>query len=75
MEVTFAGWAPVVYMSSSQLETNAYDSCREEYGIQFFFVFDLMSTRKDPLSALNNHKFQRYFGTKGTQNSQIIESY
>lgn len=40
-----------------------------------FLVFDLTSTTKDPLSTLNNNKFQRYSGTKGMQDSQIIESF
>jgi len=61
-------------MFSSQLERSSSDSCREESEIHFF-VFDLTPTTKDPLSALNNNTFQRYFGTKGMQGYQIIESY
>lgn len=56
-----------------KLETNPCDSCRKELEIPFL-VFDLMSTTKDPLSTLNNNKFQRYSGTKGMQDSQIAES-
>lgn len=40
-----------------------------------FFLSLILSPTKDPLSILNNIKFQRYFVTKGMQDYQVIESY